>query len=142
MLFVSPESVAIPSTHAHTHTQHIPFLFSILPLPPSTWSMQRALPLRHLLATLIPLARHRPSLPLPVRHSFRSLHSFSHLPQNMTATTVPSTGQHLSSPVTLFKNPIRAIWNVQGENVPTLWWPSCDLDPSQPRTVLLMIPGT
>ncbi|KAF9372402.1 hypothetical protein CPB97_001281 [Podila verticillata] len=59
----------------------------------------------------------------------------------MTATTAPSTGQPPSSPVTLFKNPIRAIWNIQGENVPTLWWPSRDLDPSQPRTVLLMIPG-
>ncbi|KAG0092325.1 hypothetical protein BGZ92_010202 [Podila epicladia] len=57
----------------------------------------------------------------------------------MTTTTTPSTGH--TSPVSLFKNPIRAIWNIQGENVPTLWWPSRDLDPSQTRTVLLMIPG-
>lgn len=56
----------------------------------------------------------------------------------MTATTAPSTGH--TSPASLFKNPIRAIWNVQGENLPTLWWPSRDLDPST-RTVLLMIPG-
>ncbi|KAG0032301.1 hypothetical protein BGZ81_011174 [Podila clonocystis] len=57
----------------------------------------------------------------------------------MTTATTPSTGH--TSAVSLFKNPIRAIWNVQGENVPTLWWPSRDLDSSQTRTVLLMIPG-
>ncbi|KAG0205670.1 hypothetical protein BGX28_002741 [Mortierella sp. GBA30] len=54
------------------------------------------------------------------------------------------------NPATLFKSPVRAVWNVQGENVPTLWWPAKGLLPSsktndskgeEHSTVLLMIPG-
>ncbi|KAG0303419.1 hypothetical protein BGZ98_006678 [Dissophora globulifera] len=53
------------------------------------------------------------------------------------------------NPATLFKSPVRAIWNVQGENVPTLWWPaksqpssSADgSNPEPPHTVLFMMPG-
>jgi len=52
------------------------------------------------------------------------------------------------NPATLFKGPIRAIWNVQGENVPTLWWPAKGVPPSDKdfwgqtqHTVLIMIPG-
>ncbi|KAG0344239.1 hypothetical protein BG004_004620 [Podila humilis] len=56
----------------------------------------------------------------------------------------PSTGQPHPIIATMFKNPIKAIWNVQGENVPTLWWPtSGDLDRSSSQnTVLLMIPAS
>ncbi|KAF9432878.1 hypothetical protein BGZ76_010187 [Entomortierella beljakovae] len=52
------------------------------------------------------------------------------------------------SPATLFKSPVRAIWNVQGENIPTLWWPakgqishSKGPDEQSHHTVLFMIPG-
>jgi hypothetical protein len=56
------------------------------------------------------------------------------------------------NPASLFKSPIRAIWNVQGENVPTLWWPAKSSpsdqaaahkgsDHPEPHTVLFMIPG-
>ncbi|KAI1314468.1 hypothetical protein EDD11_002131 [Mortierella claussenii] len=52
------------------------------------------------------------------------------------------------NPGTLFKSPVRAIWNVKGENVPTLWWPAKGLPPSSKdpqgelhHTVLFMIPG-
>ncbi|KAG0050103.1 hypothetical protein BGZ83_005096 [Gryganskiella cystojenkinii] len=52
------------------------------------------------------------------------------------------------NPASLFKSPITAIWNVQGENVPTLWWPAKVPEQSakgsekpEPRTVLFMIPG-
>ncbi|KAF8977032.1 hypothetical protein BGZ46_007706 [Entomortierella lignicola] len=49
------------------------------------------------------------------------------------------------NPATLFKSPVRAIWNVQGENVPTLWWPARDTPKNsggEPQhTVLFMIPG-
>ncbi|KAG0268352.1 hypothetical protein DFQ27_006975 [Actinomortierella ambigua] len=52
----------------------------------------------------------------------------------------------------LFKGPLRTIWNVQGENVMTLWWPAKDgnkqgpgSEPGlqqQPRTVLFMLPAS
>ncbi|KAG0008664.1 hypothetical protein BGZ80_003197 [Entomortierella chlamydospora] len=52
------------------------------------------------------------------------------------------------NPATLFKSPVKAIWNVQGENIPTLWWPAKDHLPlsknsqNEPRhTVLFMIPA-
>ncbi|KAF9403733.1 hypothetical protein BGX21_011134 [Mortierella sp. AD011] len=52
------------------------------------------------------------------------------------------------NPATLFKSPVKAIWNVQGENIPTLWWPAKDHLPlsknlqNEPcHTVLFMIPG-
>lgn len=55
-----------------------------------------------------------------------------------------------ANPATLFKSPVRAVWNVQGENVPTLWWPAKgQLTTKTPKgteqpvnTVLFMIPGT
>ncbi|KAG0313172.1 hypothetical protein BGZ97_010465 [Linnemannia gamsii] len=60
-----------------------------------------------------------------------------------SSTTTPA------NPATLFKSPVRAIWNVQGENVPTLWWPAKgQLTTKSPKgteqpvhTVLFMIPG-
>ncbi|KAG0245997.1 hypothetical protein BGX31_005061 [Mortierella sp. GBA43] len=53
------------------------------------------------------------------------------------------------NPATLFKGPIRAIWNVKdGENVPTIWWPAKGVPPSDKdfwgqtqHTILIMIPG-
>ncbi|KAG0248349.1 hypothetical protein BG011_000173 [Mortierella polycephala] len=53
------------------------------------------------------------------------------------------------NPATLFSSPVRAIWNVQGENVPTLWWPAKGQLPSSKdanegeshHTVLFMLPG-
>ncbi|KAF9360071.1 hypothetical protein BGX26_010617 [Mortierella sp. AD094] len=60
--------------------------------------------------------------------------------------TTPTPSQ--VNPATLFKSPVQAIWNVQGENVPTMWWPAKDHLPlskdsqKEPRhTVLFMIPG-
>ncbi|KAF9113421.1 hypothetical protein BGX27_001596 [Mortierella sp. AM989] len=47
----------------------------------------------------------------------------------------------LPNPATLFKGPLHAIWNVQGENVPTLWWPAKSLPEEQGHTVLFMLPG-
>ncbi|KAF9411068.1 hypothetical protein BGZ94_001453, partial [Podila epigama] len=58
-----------------------------------------------------------------------------------STSTSTGTGQPVN-PATLFKSPVRAIWNIQGENIPTLWWPTrANVHPTTPRTVLLMIPG-
>lgn len=62
-------------------------------------------------------------------------------------TTASSAPPPSVNPATLFKSPVQAIWTVQGENVPTLWWPakgqsSASEDKETPHTVLFMIPGT
>lgn len=53
----------------------------------------------------------------------------------------PIMSSSLPNPATLFKGPLHAIWNVQGENVPTLWWPAKSLPEEQGHTVLFMLPG-
>ncbi|KAF9909513.1 hypothetical protein EC991_008495 [Linnemannia zychae] len=61
-----------------------------------------------------------------------------------------STASSTVNPATLFNSPVRAVWNVQGENVPTLWWPAKGhlTTKKEPKgtdkpvnTVLFMIPG-
>ncbi|KAF9273321.1 hypothetical protein BGZ68_001608 [Mortierella alpina] len=61
-------------------------------------------------------------------------------------TTASSAPPPSVNPATLFKSPVQAIWTVQGENVPTLWWPakgqsSASEDKETHHTVLFMIPG-
>ncbi|KAF9979376.1 hypothetical protein BGZ73_000070 [Actinomortierella ambigua] len=78
-----------------------------------------------------------------------SIHSSS-----STASASTANGAAGSPAAGLFKGPLRTIWNVQGEDVVTLWWPAKDgLSGSKgglgseselqqkPRTVLFMIPG-
>jgi hypothetical protein len=82
----------------------------------------------------------RPTLHRPLRR----LSALSVRTLMTSSTTTPA------NPATLFKSPVRAIWNVQGENVPTLWWPAKgQLTTKSPKgteqpvhTVLFMIPGT
>ena len=70
-------------------------------------------------------------------------------PQRSIRTLMTSTSTTPANPATLFKSPVRAVWNVQGENVPTLWWPAkgqlttkTAKGTGQPvHTVLFMIPG-
>jgi len=67
----------------------------------------------------------------------------------MTPATNTTSSVSTVNPATLFKSPVRAVWNVQGENVPTLWWPAKGhLAAKGPKgtdqpihTVLFMIPG-
>src|SRR5690554_6815178 len=92
--------------------------------------MLRTLP--HSLRPLTTFSRSRPSL-IVHHHSIKA-----------TMTTTPAV-----NPATLFSSPVRAIWNVQGENVPTLWWPAKGQLPSSKdanegeshHTVLFMLPG-
>jgi len=72
-----------------------------------------------------------------------SLYSIStrHIMTSSSSSTV--------NPGTLFKSPVRAIWNIQGENVPTLWWSAKTTSAdqlahkgSEPHTVFFMLPGT
>ncbi|KAG9327704.1 hypothetical protein KVV02_006408 [Mortierella alpina] len=62
-------------------------------------------------------------------------------------TTASSTTPPSVNPAALFKSPVQAIWNVQGDNVPTLWWPArgqrsaSEEGKEAHHTVLFMIPG-
>ncbi|KAF9916025.1 hypothetical protein BX616_004782 [Lobosporangium transversale] len=70
------------------------------------------------------------------------------LPRHLIRISVMTISTLSVNPATLFKTPVRAIWNVEGENVPTLWWPAKNPLPSSENnvgephhTVLFMIPG-
>ncbi|KAG0238356.1 hypothetical protein BGW42_005589 [Actinomortierella wolfii] len=79
----------------------------------------------------------------------------SNISSSSSTTSTSTLGATTGSPAAgLFQGPLRTIWNVQGENVVTLWWPAKDgasqskfvltggSEPQQaPRTVLFMIPG-
>ncbi|KAF9581983.1 hypothetical protein BGW38_000812 [Lunasporangiospora selenospora] len=63
----------------------------------------------------------------------------------LNQTAVPTA----VNPAPMFKSPVRAMWNIQGDQVPTLWWPSREAPSSPPKegrslqhTVLFMIPAS
>ncbi|KAF9946221.1 hypothetical protein BGZ70_003329 [Mortierella alpina] len=61
--------------------------------------------------------------------------------------TTASSAPPSINPAALFQSPVQAIWNVQGENVPTLWWPAKEQssaagDKEAHHTVLFMIPAS